>query len=224
MKIERTMLALIRFQVGDVKLLEGFASLPANISRHKGVTPYMKETNVKIAFVQFSTEQKEIMISDVSALLNLEKHRAHVVFNQNYRIPEPEGIILNLAGAGLKIDFLRKIKGTSNYEYIKRHITFVLKLGLPTVLAIHDIQDLFPPLSIEPLYCPNIHSIGLDKPLIDVWDVNSPELKAVKDILDIPGTIPVVPYSYGKPETIENVLTTLLAKIDKNEPKPSNSA
>lgn len=216
MKPEKIWLALVRYFLGDTNLLRAFASLPTNVSEHREIVGFMIGTDVEITNVRLKSNPRGIVISDVHSLLRLPEHRAHVLFDPNYDISRPQGIILNLAGLGLKAGFLSDKRIYTEYRRLKKHIGFVNWLALPTVFAVQDPQDLFPPLSMKP-HLMNNDPKKFGEPWIDVWADTSPELETIKAMLDIPTSVPIVPYSHAQPDSIETILTTLLREIEISE-------
>lgn len=93
-----------------------------------------------------------------------------------------QGVIISLAKQALDVEFFK-----SNDSYsssLRKLIKVVYKTKLPTVVTIE---------------------------CIDLPDENDlMKIEAIQKILKIPETIPILPYTYDKPSSIENILTTLL--------------
>ena len=50
--------------------------------------------------------------------------------------------------------------------------------------------------------------------VLDIWQPDSSTVSDIRSLLKIPQSIPILPYSYHKPVSIQNILTTLLECIN----------
>ena len=134
------------------------------------------------------------------------------------------GIIVNLSGRALDIKYLAGVDlDISNLKY---YLQVVYQAKQPTVFAVENIKGSPVPIEIKI----NPKDIRDGKHLVkfleesprhyfnledDIWQPTSPTMQAIREILKVPDEIPLLPYSHDKPASIENILKTLLAKIEK---------
>lgn len=164
---------------------------------------------------KFSSKPITLWYEAANHSLNLREYLLpHSPYFRGNLIP-CDGIIVVIHGKRLALDFLQtKPKSRDLTDFIE-FLEVVYELSLPTVFALHDIRDLFPPYQIGSFLWDKIDLLYKHQ-WIDVWDLSSPSIQILKEELRIPDISQLVPYSYQKPVTVENVLKTLVAEIDKN--------
>lgn len=151
---------------------------------------------------------------------------AQMLRNFESDLQASDGVIINLGGRVLDLDYL---KGNTPPAYfagqLQRLVTLVQQMKLPTVLALEDIKDSFEP--VELFFNRRDLGDGLDAwsseftwPTTisvedNLWDPTSPTVETVRQILQVADTTPLLLYSYYRPLSVQNLLVTLLAKIEK---------
>lgn len=153
---------------------------------------------------------------------------AQVLRNFEAALRASDGVVINLGGRVLDLDYL---KGDTPPAYfagqLQRLVTFVQQMKLPMVLALEDIKDSFEPVQLffdrretgggeswsSEFTWPATISVE-----DDLWDPASPTVEMVRQILQVADTTPLLLYSYYRPLSVQNLLITLLAKIEKAKP------
>ena len=132
------------------------------------------------------------------------------------------GVIVSLSGLALDIRYL-----TEDDVYVpvlKDYVKVVCDSKLPIVFAVEDMKNSNREIDM-PIYEGNIndeygYTVIDSRPAStlnlqdDIWQPTSPTMQAIREILKVPDEIPLLPYSHDKPASIENILKTLLAKIE----------
>lgn len=205
---------IIDFHISDPKLCETFMDISRN-SKDARFLPAINNFFNATSRLKFNFSEcplrfyRNNMISD-------DILKQHV-------LPLCQGIIINIAGRGLDVNYL-----ASNDIFVsmmKKYVRCVYESNLPTIFAIEDVEG-----SSTPIYIPireeviNTELTAVDfktEPASnltlnqDIWDTNSITLKNIRSILNIPKKIPLLPYSHRKPASIENLLITLISKIEE---------
>lgn len=128
-----------------------------------------------------------------------------------------QGVIVSLAGRALDVKFLESDEDYS--ALLKKLAETVYETKLPTVFTIEDVKDRF-----EPIYIPVPAERGgfsrkkMSPSVIatdDIWQSDSTTIHTIRSILKIPQAIPILPYTYHQPASIQNILTTLLEEINR---------
>jgi hypothetical protein len=142
-------------------------------------------------------------------------------------LPISDGVIVNLGAAVLDTDHLENGPNRFFLHLLKSFINSAREAHLPLVFALEDIRDTFDTVEeyIEKTKL-GWHVETKPAKIItlndDIWHRSSPTIQFLRETLNISATVPVLPYSYRKPISIQNILTTLLTEIDKNQPASGN--
>jgi hypothetical protein len=101
-------------------------------------------------------------------------------------------------------------------------VHLISETNLPTVFALEDPQTSFEPILLSDNAEVEVTGLiveqVLEKPPSsivvedDIW-ASSTTIISLRDILNIPEVIPIIPYTYCKPLTLQNIMTTLIAEM-----------
>ncbi len=144
-------------------------------------------------------------------------------------LPNSNGIIVNLGGRVLDLNYLADKDASEVFHpsHLKRLVEAAYQTKLPLVFAVEDTKDSFEHVTFFVNEGRDEDKIGtwtfIDKPPIvislddDIWEPTSPTIQTIRNILNIPAGMSVMPYSYRYPISIQNILTRLVADIEYNE-------
>ncbi len=172
------------------------------------------------------TSPLKFRFTDRLLIFYRQENRYEVILN--HILPNSDGVIVNLGGRALDINYLADNDSSDVFHpsHLKRLVDSAYKAKLPLVFAVEDIKDSFEPVQIFVKLSTDEDKLGRwsseNKPPTiislddDIWQSSSPTIQSIRDILNIPDIVPVLPYSYRHPISIQNILTSLLAEIEQN--------
>lgn len=132
-----------------------------------------------------------------------------------------DGVIISLAGRVLDLKYLDSHDLFP--EMLKEVVNIVAETNLPIVFAIEDNRDSFELILLsgnKEVIASIVLEQVLEKPpssIIvedDIWKSSSSTIMSIRRILNIPQFIPIIPYTYRKPITIQNIMTRLMTEIN----------
>jgi hypothetical protein len=201
-------------------LFDAFMIMSQNLSEHGGRTWELDGDPIP-PFIM--TDPLKFRFSNKNVTLWKERGKLDIYLEMHLLPDSPifkgpliqcDGVIIILHNKRLSIDYLQTRPRDSMLSNFDGFLELVYKLNVPTVFALHDVQDLFPPIQIGAFPYDDIAPLKEHR-WIDVWDLSSPGIQILKEEFNIPESALLLPYSYRKPITIENILKTLIAEIEK---------
>lgn len=132
-----------------------------------------------------------------------------------------DGIIISLAGRILDLKYLESQDLFP--EMLKKVARIVSETSLPIVFAIEDNKDSFEPIFLsgnKEIVAGMLLEQVLEKPPSsivvedDIWESSSHTIMSIRRILNISKIVPIIPYTYRKPITLQNIMTTLITEMN----------
>ncbi len=219
-QFEGRIIAVVGGQFGDQRFCHKLLAMCQNtreawigemmISRYGTISPYLIT-----APLLFNVNPQPVRF--------LQDHRLDEYKLKTYLFSQSQGIVVSLSGRTLDVEFLAS--HDLSVISLKDVLEVVYKADQPTIVVVEDIRgqpvEIEMPEEIEYIEEGiSVVKVTKEQPSRyfsledDIWQPESPTMKGIRQALEIPESIPLLPYSHDKPVSIENILTTLFEKIE----------